>query len=85
MVRRAKVSSVTHSQPSCDPHPSVDLPRSVRTSSFCGSSGCVGVTNTSVGVTVTDTKTVSTATLHFTRAEWAAFVAGVKNGEFDLD
>lgn len=35
-------------------------------------------------VEVVDTKAVGPA-LRFTREEWAAFVAGVKAGEFDLE
>ena len=32
-----------------------------------------------------DTKDMDLGPLRFTRAEWAAFVAGVKIGEFDVD
>ena len=56
-----------------------------RTSSFCSDGGCVGVTLEAEAVAVVDTKQPGAAPLRFTRAEWAAFVAGVKNGEFDLD
>ena len=55
----------------------------VLTSSFCSGHGCVGVASTPDGVAVVDTKT--SARLTFTVSEWAAFVAGVKAGEFDLD
>ena len=55
----------------------------VRTSSFCTDGGCVGVVLDDE-VTVVDTKTATGPELRFTRAEWVAFVAGVKNGEFDL-
>jgi len=58
-------------------------PAAVLTSSFCSGHGCVGVVSTPDGVTVVDTKT--SARLTFTASEWAAFVAGVKAGEFDLD
>lgn len=55
----------------------------VRTSSFCTGHGCVGVV-TGDEIAVVDTKTAGGPELRFTRDEWAAFVAGVKNGEFDL-
>lgn len=35
-------------------------------------------------VDVRDTKNPSSPTLSFSRAEWLAFVQGVKNGEFDV-
>ncbi len=35
-------------------------------------------------VDVRDTKSVSSPTLSFTRAEWDAFVQCVKKGEFDI-
>ena len=35
-------------------------------------------------VDVRDSKDASSPTLQFTKAEWAAFIQGVKNGEFDL-
>lgn len=54
-------------------------------SSFCGSCGCgcVGVAIEGESVHVTNT-TAPGPVASFTHAEWAAFVAGVKNGEFDL-
>lgn len=61
-------------------HPRRDLV--VRTSSFCSDGGCVGVAIDGDEVRVVDTK--SSEALSFTPAEWAAFVAGVKAGEFDL-
>lgn len=58
----------------------------VRVSSFCHHGGCVGV-NYTVGserpVRVMDTNEPERR-LAFTREEWEAFIAGVKNGEFDL-
>ena len=56
---------------------------SVRISSFCTDGSCVGVVLDDE-VTVVDTKTAAGPELHFTRDEWAAFVAGVKAGEFDV-
>ncbi|MDD7966496.1 DUF397 domain-containing protein [Actinomycetospora lemnae] len=62
------------------PQPRRDL--AVRTSSFCSDGDCVGVAIDDGEVRVVDTK--SSAALSFTPDEWAAFVAGVKAGEFDL-
>ncbi|WP_433785136.1 DUF397 domain-containing protein [Actinomycetospora sp. CA-101289] len=54
------------------------------TSSFCTDGGCVGVAIEAGEVRVVDTKSGDAPALRFTPAEWAAFVAGVKAGEFDL-
>jgi hypothetical protein len=54
----------------------------VRISSFCSDGDCVGVAIGPDEVRVVDTK--SEGALSFTAKEWAAFVAGVKAGEFDL-
>ena len=53
-------------------------------SSFCSEGSCVGVV-LGEDVAVVDTKVAGGHELRFTRAEWAAFVAGVKNGEFDVE
>ena len=57
-----------------------------RTSIRSGTNGnCVEVaTNLSEGVAVRDTKNRDGGTLVFSPAEWAAFVGGVQDGEFDL-
>lgn len=52
------------------------------TSSFCLGGECVAVAAPAEGVVVRST--VSGAEVHFTDGEWAAFVAGVRNGEFDV-
>jgi Domain of unknown function (DUF397) len=39
---------------------------------------------TTLNVCVRDTKDETRTTLRFTRDEWVAFIAGVKDGEFDL-
>jgi len=63
----------------------VTLP-SFRVSSYCSDNGCVGFSRKPDGsVLVGDTKDPDGATLTFARDEWMAFVAGVKNGEFDVD
>ncbi len=55
-------------------------------SSFCDFGNCVEVGQLPGGaVAVRDTKDGERSTsLVFTPEEWTAFVAGVKNGEFDL-
>jgi Domain of unknown function (DUF397) len=60
-----------------------------RKASFSGNGGgsCVEVGQTDDGaLLVRDTKDHGRGPIHrFTQAEWRAFVAGVRNGEFDLD
>lgn len=55
-----------------------------RKSSRCESSMCIGVNITDDGVLIANTANLADR-LAFTRGEWAAFVAGVRNGEFDVD
>lgn len=45
---------------------------------------CVAVRANEAGVQVRDTKDPLKTTLTFSKDEWQAFVAGVKNGEFDV-
>jgi hypothetical protein len=54
-------------------------------SSFCDGGGCVEVGQLPTGsIAVRDSKDPDRATaLEFTTEEWAAFVLGVKAGEFD--
>lgn len=55
-----------------------------KTSSFCSLGECVEIGRTPHGdFLVRDSKARDRAPLEFTVDEWAAFVAGVKNGEFD--
>ncbi|WP_182873852.1 DUF397 domain-containing protein [Microbispora sp. H10670] len=56
-----------------------------RKSSFSGSgNNCVEVATNLPGlVAVRDSKDRSGPVLAFTPSEWRAFIAGVKNGEFD--
>jgi hypothetical protein len=55
-----------------------------RTSSFCSLGDCVEIGRSTAGeFLVRDSKDRAQPSLVFTREEWAAFVAGVKNGEFD--
>jgi len=58
-----------------------------RKSRYSGSNGgnCVEVARNLPGVVaVRDSKTPGAPELLFTLAEWEAFIAGMKNGEFDL-
>jgi hypothetical protein len=55
------------------------------TSRACNNSACVQVAHLPGGmVAVRDSKDTARAAHVFDSAEWAAFVAGVKAGEFDL-
>lgn len=58
-----------------------------RKSSFCnGAAGCVEVAPLADGsVALRDSKDAGSPVLVFTPSEWAAFTAGVRDGEFDLD
>jgi uncharacterized protein DUF397 len=50
----------------------------------CSSDGCVEVARLADGgMALRDSKDTSKAAHVFDRDEWAAFIAGVKNGEFD--
>lgn len=53
-------------------------------SSFSGISGCVKVAVWDDRVHVRDGKDPGGPVLTFTWVEWDAFVAGVRNGEFDV-
>lgn len=55
------------------------------TSSFCFGGDCVAVAAPADATgTVVVRSTVSGAEVVFTENEWTAFLAGVRNGEFDL-
>lgn len=55
-------------------------------SSFCHGSGCVAVAAGVEGAAVVrDEKVRGGPELTFSAAEWSAFVAGVRNGELDLE
>ena len=55
-----------------------------KTSSFCSDCGCVEVGISHDRVVVRDNKIIDSPLLTFTRNEWVDFIAGVKNGEFDV-
>ena len=51
----------------------------------CSTDGCVEVAHLSGGmVALRDSKDTGTMAHVFDREEWMAFIAGAKNGEFDL-
>jgi len=55
-----------------------------RVSTFCTSGGCVEVARLADGrVAVRSSDDTATPPAVFSVVEWRAFVAGVKNGEFD--
>lgn len=49
-----------------------------------GGNNCVEVARIGSSVAVRDSKNPTVAALLFTPAEWGAFVASVKDGEFDF-
>ncbi len=53
-------------------------------STFSAAGDCVEVTSSDTEFLVRDSKNPTGARLMFTRDEWAAFVAGVKDGQFDV-
>ncbi|WP_019808738.1 DUF397 domain-containing protein [Saccharomonospora halophila] len=54
-------------------------------SSYSGEhTNCVEFRRVDGGVQVRNSKRPDEATLHYTDDEWTAFLAGVKDGEFDL-
>lgn len=54
-----------------------------RISSFCHHGGCVAVGLDHDAIVVRSSRIPDSAELRFTPDEWDAFVAGVRNGEFD--
>lgn len=56
-----------------------------RISTFCSAGGCVAVRMAEDGaVEVAHTRRLHAETLRFTPAEWEAFLAGVRAGEFGV-
>lgn len=53
-------------------------------SSFSAASGCVQVRTNGELIQVRDSKNPDEGELTYNQQEWAAFLAGVKAGEFDL-
>lgn len=54
-------------------------------SSFCSGGECVEVERLRDGGVIVRNTQILSEDVTFTAEEWAAFVAGVKNGEFDLE
>lgn len=54
-----------------------------RRSSRCDSGTCVEVADLDNGIGMRDAKRPDGSILTFSRSSWAAFVAGVRKGEFD--
>jgi hypothetical protein len=50
----------------------------------CNSSSCVEVANDGDQVLLRDSKNPQIAPMVFTRDEWTAFTAGVREGDFDF-
>jgi hypothetical protein len=55
-----------------------------RRSRRCESASCVEVTSHSGGIALRDSKHPDGAILLFSHAEWDAFVAGVRDGDFEF-
>ena len=55
-----------------------------RKSDFCGTASCVEVAQQVDSFLVRDSKNPNGTVLSFDRAEWDAFVAGVRAGNFDF-
>lgn len=56
-----------------------------RKSSFSGQqTNCVEFRRVEDGVEVRNSQRPDAGIIHYTDSEWQAFIAGVKNGEFDL-
>jgi len=53
-------------------------------SSHSGTNGCVEVAVAKDGIAVRDSKDPGGPVLRFTTGEWEAFLAGARDGEFDL-
>jgi hypothetical protein len=63
----------------------LDLSRAEwRKSSFSGASGCIEVAFAHGNVMIRDSKNQHGPVLVFTPGEWAAFLSGVRNSEFEL-
>lgn len=54
-------------------------------STFSAANGCVEVAALDDGVAVRNSKELGGSVLLFSRHEWAAFVGGVRAGEFDFE
>jgi uncharacterized protein DUF397 len=55
----------------------------LKSSRSYGAGNCVEVRAVEGGIKIRDSKSPDEPHLSLSRAEWAAFLAGVRNGEFD--
>ena len=55
-----------------------------RRASRCASNGCVEIAFSGDSIVVRDSKRPDSPVLTYSSEEWASFIDGVKNGEFDL-
>jgi predicted secreted Zn-dependent protease len=56
-----------------------------RRSSFCNNGTCVEVGYANGNILVRDSKNAAVPSHSYTADEWQQFIAGVKNGEFDVN
>ncbi|HWS31683.1 MAG TPA: DUF397 domain-containing protein [Actinoplanes sp.] len=56
-----------------------------RRSGRCSTGACVEVARVAEQVLIRDSKVPGGAILTFTREEWIAFVAGVRDGDFGIE
>ncbi len=64
-------------------NPEFSPPRWIR-SRYCSTDGCVEVAHLPSGmIAIRDSKDVTKSPHVFDQQEWQAFVAGVRNGDFD--
>jgi hypothetical protein len=62
-----------------------DLPGAIwRKSTLCGNSSCIEVALLDDTVALRDSKNLEGPLLLFTHEEWATFIHGVRNGEFEI-
>ena len=64
--------------------PNAVFRKSSASGQFDGNSNCVEVAFVTDAIGVRDSKNRAQTPLQFTHSEWAAFIQGVKAGEFDL-
>jgi len=55
-----------------------------RRSTYCGSNSCLEIRLDNGRIAIRDSKVHNGPILQFDRTEWAAFLKGARNGEFDL-
>jgi len=82
---RAGCGALNQGEDVCKMERTADRNGRWRRSAACGGSpNCVEVAMRAQSVAVRDSKDPAGPVLEFTVAEWAAFVAGVRGGQFDV-